>query len=113
MAQGGADILDVGGESTRPGAAPVDAEEERRRVLPVIRRLARELAIPISIDTYKAEVAEAAIKAGHPTGLLVSWRPRRPGCALAAFEGRLYLFGGWDGRAYRASAYRRPGRVGY
>ena len=64
MAQEGADILDVGGESTRPGAAPVDVEEERRRVLPVIRRLARELAIPISIDTYKAEVAEVAIKAG-------------------------------------------------
>ena len=60
----GADIIDVGGESTRPGAEGVDAAEEKRRVLPVIERLAREIAAPISIDTSKAEVASAALEAG-------------------------------------------------
>jgi len=60
----GADILDVGGESTRPGAKPVPAREEIKRVVPVIERLADRLKIPISIDTSKAAVAEAAIKAG-------------------------------------------------
>jgi dihydropteroate synthase len=61
----GADLLDVGGESTRPGSQPVSAEEERRRVLPVIRALAQEFPqAVISIDTYKAEVAEAALQAG-------------------------------------------------
>ncbi|MCG2766983.1 MAG: dihydropteroate synthase [Anaerolineae bacterium] len=60
----GADILDVGGESTRPGSSPVTAEEELRRVLPVIRRLAATTDVPISIDTYKASVAEAALDAG-------------------------------------------------
>jgi len=60
----GADILDVGGESTRPGAQPVSASEEMERVLPVISALAAELSVPISIDTYKAEVAEAALQAG-------------------------------------------------
>lgn len=60
----GADIIDVGGESTRPGADPVGAEEELRRVLPVIERLALEIDIPISIDTYKEPVARAALAAG-------------------------------------------------
>lgn len=60
----GADIIDIGGESTRPGFAEVNAEEELRRVLPVIERLAKEIDVPISIDTYKAEVAEKAIQAG-------------------------------------------------
>ncbi|MFH1928267.1 MAG: dihydropteroate synthase, partial [Chloroflexota bacterium] len=60
----GADILDVGGESTRPGSSPVTAEEELQRVLPVIRRLAATTDVPISIDTYKASVAEAALDAG-------------------------------------------------
>ncbi|MGB8957159.1 MAG: dihydropteroate synthase [Tumebacillaceae bacterium] len=60
----GADILDIGGESTRPGHAPVSAEEEIRRVVPVIERLAREVDIPISIDTYKSSVAAAAVRAG-------------------------------------------------
>jgi len=57
----GADLLDVGGESTRPGAAPVSGEEEIARVLPVIRRLVDEIEVPISIDTRKACVAQAAI----------------------------------------------------
>lgn len=67
MVEAGVDIVDVGGESTRPGAAAVDADEELRRVLPVVRGLAGEsrlAAIPISIDTYKAVVADAALEAG-------------------------------------------------
>jgi len=64
LAGDGADILDIGGESTRPYAAPVAAEEELRRVVPVIDRLARQVAIPISIDTSKAVVAQAALDAG-------------------------------------------------
>jgi dihydropteroate synthase len=64
MAAEGADIIDVGGESTRPGAEPLPADEERRRVIPVIRQLATRVQIPISIDTYKADVARAAIDSG-------------------------------------------------
>lgn len=64
MVAQGADLIDVGGESTRPGAEPVSVEEELRRVIPVIRRLAREVRVPISIDTYKVRVAEAAVDAG-------------------------------------------------
>jgi dihydropteroate synthase len=60
----GADIIDVGGESTRPGSTPVDAYEEKRRVIPVIRLLASRLDIPISVDTYKYEVAQEALAAG-------------------------------------------------
>jgi dihydropteroate synthase len=60
----GADILDIGGESSRPGAQPVPEEEELRRVVPVIRAIRTESAVPISIDTYKAAVAEAALEAG-------------------------------------------------
>jgi dihydropteroate synthase len=60
----GADIIDIGGESTRPGSTPVDLEEELNRVIPVVEAVARELDIPISVDTYKAEVARQAILAG-------------------------------------------------
>jgi dihydropteroate synthase len=60
----GAEILDVGGESTRPGSQPVDAAEEMRRVLPVIRRLAGELDVLLSVDTYRAAVAQEALQAG-------------------------------------------------
>ncbi len=61
----GADILDVGGESTRPGSAPVDADEEIRRVIPIIRAIVKDLPDTlISVDTYKAEVAEAALNVG-------------------------------------------------
>jgi dihydropteroate synthase len=71
----GADLIDVGGESTRPGATPVDARTEAARVVPVIERLARSVDVPISIDTMKADVAEAAVRAGAAlvndvTGLL-------------------------------------------
>ncbi|MCS7197334.1 MAG: dihydropteroate synthase [Candidatus Bipolaricaulota bacterium] len=60
----GADIIDIGGESTRPGAEPVPEAEELRRVIPVICAIRKESAVPISIDTYKARVAEAALEAG-------------------------------------------------
>jgi dihydropteroate synthase len=64
MVGDGADLLDVGGESTRPGAEPVPVDEELRRVVPVIKRLAAEVPVPISVDTRKARVAEAAVEAG-------------------------------------------------
>ena len=64
LAEAGANLVDVGGESTRPGAAPVDAQEEAARVVPVIRRLAREVDVPISVDTYRASTAAAALDAG-------------------------------------------------
>ena len=64
LAEEGADILDIGGESTRPGAQAVPVEEELRRVVPVVERLARETALPISIDTSKPEVMRAAVAAG-------------------------------------------------
>lgn len=60
----GADIIDVGGESTRPGSQPISADEEIERVVPVIERLASEISVPISIDSYKSEVALRALEAG-------------------------------------------------
>ncbi len=64
MVEEGADILDIGGESTRPGAEPVSEEEEIRRVIPVLRRLARTVAVPLSVDTSKRAVAEQALGEG-------------------------------------------------
>jgi len=64
LVQEGADILDIGGESTRPGSEPVSLEEELNRVIPVIEELSKQVRIPISIDTYKAEVAKKALQAG-------------------------------------------------
>jgi dihydropteroate synthase len=64
LAEEGADFIDIGGESTRPGSEPVPAEEEIRRVLPVIEALVKNIKVPISIDTYKSEVADAALQAG-------------------------------------------------
>ena len=64
LAEEGADVLDIGGESTRPGADEVSVEEELRRVIPVIERLGRETALPISVDTSKPEVMRAAVAAG-------------------------------------------------
>ena len=60
----GADLLDIGGESTRPGAGPISSEEELRRILPVIQVLRGKLRVPISVDTQRADVAEAALAAG-------------------------------------------------
>lgn len=64
MQEEGADIIDIGGESTRPGAQKITVKEEIRRIVPVIESLAREVSAPISVDTYKSAVAEAAISAG-------------------------------------------------
>jgi dihydropteroate synthase len=64
LVEGGADIIDIGGESTRPGALSVSIEEELERVLPVIQGLRRAVQVPISIDTYKAQVARAALMEG-------------------------------------------------
>ena len=64
LVRAGADLLDVGGESTRPGADRVDAADERARIEPVVARLAAEAGVPVSIDTTKAEVAAAALDAG-------------------------------------------------
>ena len=64
MVEDGADIIDIGGESTRPGSEIVPVEEELRRTAPVIAAIAKEITIPISIDTYKAEVAQRALDAG-------------------------------------------------
>ena len=64
MEKDGADILDIGGESTRPGSTPVTLEEELSRIIPVVEHLAKRVHIPLSIDTYKSEVARRAIQAG-------------------------------------------------
>ena len=64
MQEDGADIIDIGGESTRPGAKAVTLKEEIKRVVPVIEALTKKVSIPISIDTYKSDVADAAISAG-------------------------------------------------
>jgi len=64
MQEGGADIIDVGGESTRPGTESIGAREELARVLPVVKGLSKQVRIPISVDTYRAEVAQAAVDEG-------------------------------------------------
>lgn len=64
MVQDGADFIDVGGESTRPGSAPIPLAEEMERVIPAIREIRRAVSVPISVDTYKYDVAVAALKAG-------------------------------------------------
>ena len=64
MVQEGVHLIDIGGESTRPGASHVPAEEELKRIIPVIDRISKNISIPISVDTYKAEVARSAIDAG-------------------------------------------------
>lgn len=82
MVEEGADILDIGGESTRPGADPVSLEEERRRVLPVIEALRAELDIPLSVDTMKPSLMRDAVKAG--AGMLNDVNGFRAAGALAA-----------------------------
>src|SRR5579885_2202219 len=74
MEEQGADIIDIGAESTKPGSGPIPAAEEMRRLAPVLKRLRGQLSIPISVDTYKAEVAERALELGaeiinDPSGL--------------------------------------------
>ena len=83
----GADILDVGGESTRPGHRPIPADEEQARVLPAIEALVRRLRIPISIDTYKASTARLALKAGARVVNDVWGLQREPEIAHVAADG--------------------------
>ncbi len=64
LASEGADVIDIGGESTRPGSTPVSIDEELRRVVPVVEKLAKEVSVPVSVDTYKLEVARQALNAG-------------------------------------------------
>ena len=64
MVDEGADLIDVGGESTRPGSSPVTVEVELKRIIPLIRRLSEEVSVPISVDTSKPEVMKAAVEAG-------------------------------------------------
>lgn len=87
LADEGADILDVGGESTRPGAKPVPLEEEQRRVLPVVEGLASRCKIPLSVDTYKAEVARRALDLGAVMVNDISGLRFDPGMARVAAEG--------------------------
>ena len=88
LVEQGADLLDVGGESTRPGATPVSLDEELSRVIPVIERLASRVDVPISIDTSKPEVMRAAVKAG--AGLVNDVRAlREDGAMTAAAELRV------------------------
>jgi dihydropteroate synthase len=87
LAAEGADLIDVGGESTRPGAQPVPADEELRRALPVIRELVRRAPVPISIDTTKAEVARAAMEAGAEVVNDVSGLRRDPEMGTAVARG--------------------------
>jgi dihydropteroate synthase len=90
MAEAGADIVDVGGESTRPGHTPISAGEEITRVVPVVRALAKR-GLTVSIDTYKLEVAEAALQAGARIVNDIWGLRRAPGIAQLAAEHRAGL----------------------
>ena len=109
----GADILDIGGESTRPGSSPIPVEEEIRRVVPVIKRLASEVVVPISVDTYKVEAALRALEAGA-TMLNDQWglkKDRRLAELAAKWSVPIVLMsnqrdkGGYDARAQRDRGY--------
>ena len=111
----GADILDVGGESTRPGSAPVVIDEEIRRIVPVIERLASVVNVPLSVDTYKSEVARPALEAGA-TIINDQWGLKHdPKLAeLAARKGVPIILmsnqrdkGGYNAGAQRDTAYYR------
>jgi len=95
----GADVLDVGGESTRPGAAVIPADEERARVEPAIGLLARRLGVPLSVDTRKASVAEAALAAGAGAVNDVSGLRHDPALAgVVARAGATLILGHWESR---------------
>ncbi len=84
MVEEGADIIDIGGESTKPGSKPLELEEELRRVIPVIEALSKEMDIPISVDTYKSAVAQRAIGAGAEIINDISGLKFDPGLAQVA-----------------------------
>ena len=102
MVRDGADMLDVGGESTRPGHAPISAAEEIARIEPVVGRLAAESGVPVSVDTYKLEVAEAAVQLGATILNDIWGLSRSPEIAhLAARKGcALVLMHNQDGTEY-------------
>lgn len=109
----GADILDIGGESTRPGSSPISTEEEVRRVVPVIERVAGKVNVPLSIDTYKSEVAVRALEAGAAI-INDQWGLKKdPGLAelAAARDVPIILMsnqrdkGGYDTHARRDTAF--------
>jgi dihydropteroate synthase len=110
MAAEGADIIDIGGESTRPGAAPLPVGEELRRVVPVLERLRRRLETPISIDTYKAAVAERACALGAVIVNDISALAYDPGLApLVARRGAAVVLmhnRGRSSRMYEQAEYR-------
>src|SRR5947209_13695716 len=93
LAAAGAAVLDVGGESTRPGAGPVPAEEQCRRVVPVIRRLAAEAGVPVSVDTADAAVAAAALDAGATVvnDITAGRDPAMLGCVARAGAGYVFM----------------------
>jgi dihydropteroate synthase len=109
MVEDGADILDVGGESTRPGAQPLGEREERERVLPVIERLAARVTVPISVDTYKASIADAALGAGAAIVNDISGLRYEPGlAAVVARHGAALVLMHTRGRSkdmYRHASY--------
>ncbi|MET4633605.1 dihydropteroate synthase [Kaistia defluvii] len=97
----GADIIDIGGESTRPGAAEVDAETEAARVVPVIQALAQRTQALISVDTYKASVAEQALKAGAQIVNDVWGLQREPDIArVAGAHGAAVIASHWERQTY-------------
>ena len=112
MEEAGADILDIGGESTRPGAEPVSAREELSRVLPVLRRLRNRARVPLSIDTYKAEVALAALGEGAAIVNDISGLRYDPAVGEAAAAGRAALVlthtRGRPREMYRGAVYAAP-----
>jgi dihydropteroate synthase len=91
MVEEGADIIDIGGESTRPGSKPIELEEELRRVIPVIESIAKEADVPISIDTYKSAVAQRAVEAGAEIINDISGLHFDPGLAKIAAKGNIPL----------------------
>jgi dihydropteroate synthase len=109
LADEGADIIDIGGESTRPGARPVSAGDELARVLPVIERLAARVTVPLSIDTYKSEVAEAALRAGASIVNDISGLRYEPALREVAARGGAALIlmhmRGHPGDMYREASY--------
>ncbi|MFC0525629.1 dihydropteroate synthase [Pontibacillus salicampi] len=102
MERDGAHIIDIGGESTRPGHKPVSAEEEMERVLPIIRAVHREVGIPISIDTYKSDVARAAVEAGASiiNDVWGAKRDREIANVAAAYQVPIVLMHNRDNRQY-------------
>src|SRR3954454_22002800 len=108
----GADLIDVGGESTRPGARRVDADEERRRVLPVIQELAAA-GVPLSIDTYRASVAAAALEAGVTVVNDVSGGRADPGMAAVVRDARCpWILMHWRGHSDRMQELAHHQHVG-